>query len=154
MSEKCYSSCQQNGEVLHRCAIALVVQRPSTVKWGAYCCLGDRDWVETIIITLAVCGCLPYSPPHKQMVASLACPVYTDKNMWVCVYMWHEYLLVFIKLNQAIFPSIVKSYLKNVPFIFHNIGCVVGFHIYYRSCFGDGSWLDVFFCCFVLLCFF
>ena len=59
MSEKCYSSCQRTGEALCRCAVAHVVQSPGAVEWGVYCCLGDRDWVEPITITLAVCGCPP-----------------------------------------------------------------------------------------------
>lgn len=82
MSENCYSSCQWTGEALYCCAMAHVVQSPSAV-WEI-----ETEWNPSLLPWLFVVICLPYSSPHKQMVASLACPVYTDENMcvtWVSV---------------------------------------------------------------------
>lgn len=74
MSEVCYSSCQRTGEALCRCAVAHLVQIPSAVEWGVYGCLEDRDWVEPITITLAVCGCPPaisFSPQADGSIGGL-----------------------------------------------------------------------------------
>lgn len=62
-----------------RCAVLYQVQ---TAVWGT-----ETEWNPSLLPWLFVVIHPPYPSSHKQMVAWLACQVYTDKN--VCV--WHEY---------------------------------------------------------------
>lgn len=123
MSEKCYSGCQRTGEALCRCAVAHVVQSPSTVEWGVYCCLGDRDWVEPITITLAVCGCPPaisLSPQADGRFVSLpslhwrvcVCARVTRLSIGLYVCAWPHIKLYVAITWESSFPSIAKGYLK------------------------------------------
>lgn len=129
MSEKCYSSCQRTGEALCRCAVAHVVQSPGAVEWGVYCCLGDRDWVEPITITLAVCGCPPAISLSPQADGSFVGLPSLHWRVCVCararvtrgsiglyVRAWRHIKLYVAITWESSFPSIAKGYLKIPPY--------------------------------------
>lgn len=156
MSEKCYSGCQRTGEALCRCAVAHVVQSPSAVEWGVYCCLGDRDWVEPITITLAVCGCPPaisLSPQADGRFVSLpslhwrvcVCARDTTIHRLVCVCVTAHKIVrgnnmgefIPIHRERLLENPLLSSTAEGVLYIFVSItGLVEGSE-------SDASWLDI-----------
>lgn len=158
MSEKCYSSCQRTGEALCRCAVAHVVQSPNAVEWGVYCCLGDRDWVEPITITLAVCGRPPaisLSPQADGSIASLpslhwrecvrVCVCDTSIRWCICVYVTAQKI---VRGNNTVefIPIHRERLLENSPLSSTTEGALYVFvsitdHVIGKE--SDGSWLDI-----------
>ncbi len=153
MSEKCYSSCQRTGEALCRCAVAHLVPCPNAVEWGVYCCLGDRDWVEPITITLAVCGCPPaisLSPQADGSIAGLpslhwrecvhvcVCVCDTGIHWCICAYVTAHKI---VRGNNTVeFIPIHRERLLENSSLSSPTEVTVCFYVHYRSCHRERGW--------------